>query len=163
MQVWSLGQEDPLEGEMATHSSILAGTIPWTEEPGGNDEKDNEINERMEKTHVISLSSLTWLFPITTLVPSPSTWRLSFSLFFLGCLSPSLPSIFLYSIVHIMLVTFWENLHQNHLVCMLKIQTSGPHSEPIKNLLSLGIWISADVSTCCLVPLKFKNSCSLVL
>ena len=31
----SLGQEDPLEKEMATHSSILAWEIPWTEEPGG--------------------------------------------------------------------------------------------------------------------------------
>ena len=35
MQVQSLGQEDPLEEEMATHSSILAWEIPWTEEPGG--------------------------------------------------------------------------------------------------------------------------------
>ena len=33
-QVQSLGQEDPLEKEMATHSSILAWGIPWTEEPG---------------------------------------------------------------------------------------------------------------------------------
>ena len=33
--VHSLGQEDPLEEEMATHSSILALKIPWTEEPGG--------------------------------------------------------------------------------------------------------------------------------
>jgi len=33
-QVQSLGQEDPLEAEMATHSSILAWEIPWTEEPG---------------------------------------------------------------------------------------------------------------------------------
>ena len=32
-QVWSLGREDPLEKEMATHSSILAWRIPWTEEP----------------------------------------------------------------------------------------------------------------------------------
>ena len=31
----SLGQEDPLEKEVATHSSILAWRIPWTEEPGG--------------------------------------------------------------------------------------------------------------------------------
>ena len=30
-----LAQEDPLEKEMATHSSILAWKIPWTEEPGG--------------------------------------------------------------------------------------------------------------------------------
>ena len=34
-RVWSLGWEDPLEGEMATHSSILAWKIPWTEELGG--------------------------------------------------------------------------------------------------------------------------------
>ena len=33
-QVQSLGQEDPLEKGMATHSSILAWRIPWTEEPG---------------------------------------------------------------------------------------------------------------------------------
>ena len=34
-QVRSLGQEDPLKKGMATHSSILAWRIPWTEEPGG--------------------------------------------------------------------------------------------------------------------------------
>ena len=34
IQVLSLGQEDPLEKEMETHSSILAWRIPWTEEPG---------------------------------------------------------------------------------------------------------------------------------
>ena len=35
-EVWvqSLGQEDPPEKEMATHSSILAWEVPWTEEPG---------------------------------------------------------------------------------------------------------------------------------
>ena len=33
-RVQSLGQEDPLEKEMATHSSTLAWKIPWTEEPG---------------------------------------------------------------------------------------------------------------------------------
>ena len=32
--VWSLGQEDPLEKGIATHSSILAWITPWTEEPG---------------------------------------------------------------------------------------------------------------------------------
>ena len=33
--IWSLGLEEPLEKETATHSSIVAWTIPWTEEPGG--------------------------------------------------------------------------------------------------------------------------------
>ena len=35
MQVQSLGQDDPLAQEMATHCSILAWKIPWTEQPGG--------------------------------------------------------------------------------------------------------------------------------
>ena len=35
MLVQSLGLEDPLEKEMATHSSVLAWEIPWAEEPGG--------------------------------------------------------------------------------------------------------------------------------
>ena len=35
IQVRSLGQERPLEKGMATHSSVLAWRIPWTEEPGG--------------------------------------------------------------------------------------------------------------------------------
>ena len=34
-QIRSLGREDPLEKEMATHCSILAWKVPWTEEPGG--------------------------------------------------------------------------------------------------------------------------------
>ena len=35
IQVLSLGEENPLEKEMATHSSIPAWEIPWTEQPGG--------------------------------------------------------------------------------------------------------------------------------
>ena len=35
MWILSVGWEDPLEKEMATHCSILAWRIPWTEEPGG--------------------------------------------------------------------------------------------------------------------------------
>ena len=34
-RIWSLGQEEPLEKGTATHSSILAWRIPWTEKPGG--------------------------------------------------------------------------------------------------------------------------------
>ena len=39
-QVQFLGPEDPLEKEMATHSSILAWRIPWTEESGGLHSKE---------------------------------------------------------------------------------------------------------------------------
>ena len=41
--VRSLGQEDPLEMEMATHPSILAWEIPWTEEPGGLQSMGSQI------------------------------------------------------------------------------------------------------------------------
>ena len=50
MQVRSLGQEDPLEEEMATHCSILAWEIPWTEEPGGLhawDCKESNVTEHV--------------------------------------------------------------------------------------------------------------------
>ena len=42
IQVPSLGREDPLEEEMATHSSILAWRILWSEEPGGLQSKVSE-------------------------------------------------------------------------------------------------------------------------
>ena len=41
--VRSLGQEDPLEKGMATHSSILAWRMPWTEEPGGLQSTGSQI------------------------------------------------------------------------------------------------------------------------
>ena len=42
IQVQSLGQEDPLEKGMATHSSTLAWRIPWTEEPGGLQSRESQ-------------------------------------------------------------------------------------------------------------------------
>ena len=42
MQVQSMGREDPLEEGMATHSSILAWRIPWTEEPDGLQSKGSQ-------------------------------------------------------------------------------------------------------------------------
>ena len=49
LQVQSLSQEDPLEEEMTTHSSILAWRIPWTEEPGGSpwDCKESGTTEQL--------------------------------------------------------------------------------------------------------------------
>ena len=40
--VWFLGQEDPLEKGIATHSSILAWEIPWTEKPGGLESMESQ-------------------------------------------------------------------------------------------------------------------------
>ena len=59
----SLGQEDSLEKEMATHSSILAWRIPWTEEPGGLQSmgSQRDTTERFHfhlVIHVVYLSSV---------------------------------------------------------------------------------------------------------
>ena len=48
MLVQSLGREDPLEKEMATHSSILAWEIPWTEEPGGQQSMGSQESDTTE-------------------------------------------------------------------------------------------------------------------
>ena len=53
--VWSLGQEDPLEKENATHSSILAWEIPWTEEPAGLQSMDHKESDTVEQI-IFSLS-----------------------------------------------------------------------------------------------------------
>ena len=48
-QVQSLGQEDPLEKEMATHSSILTRKIPWTEEPAGLQSMESQESDTTEQ------------------------------------------------------------------------------------------------------------------
>ena len=48
--VQSLGQEDPLEEEMATYSSILAWRIPWTEEPGESQSTGHKESDTTEAT-----------------------------------------------------------------------------------------------------------------
>ena len=50
MQVLSLGLEDPLEEEMATHSSIVAWKIPWTEEPGGLQSLESQTELKQAKS-----------------------------------------------------------------------------------------------------------------
>ena len=50
----TLGQEDPLEEDTATHSSILAWRIPWTEEPGGLQSmglQESDTTEQLTHTH----------------------------------------------------------------------------------------------------------------
>ena len=61
-QVQSLGQEDPLEKGMATHSSILAWKIPWTEEPGGL--------QFMVSQRVGHNSGITLTLPLYSMIPS---------------------------------------------------------------------------------------------
>ena len=56
IQVPSLGQEDPLEEEMATHSSILLWKIPWAEEPGGLQSVGSQrVLTKQLSLHVLSM------------------------------------------------------------------------------------------------------------
>ena len=57
-QVWSLGQEDPLKEEMATHSSILPRKIPWIEEPGGL----QSIASQRDTNEAIWVPSILWIW-----------------------------------------------------------------------------------------------------
>ena len=64
--VWTLGWEDTLEKEMATHSSVLAWRIPWTEEPGRLQFMGSDTTEWLTHTHThththISLLGFLWL------------------------------------------------------------------------------------------------------
>ena len=52
--VWSLGQEDPLEEEMAPHSNILAWKIPWTEEPDWLQSMGSQKSQTWLRTHACS-------------------------------------------------------------------------------------------------------------
>ena len=66
--VQSLGWEDPLEKEMATHSSILAWEIPWTEEPGGLQSTGSQ-----KVRHDLQLSTHTSRHEISDVITQKST------------------------------------------------------------------------------------------
>ena len=66
--VWSLGQEDPLEKGMATHSNILAWEIPWIEElgvllsteGGGGVTKESDMTQQLNNNHIFQYAILQW-------------------------------------------------------------------------------------------------------
>ena len=70
-QVLSLGPEDPLEKGMATHSSVLAWRIPWTEEPGGLQPAQSDMTEQLPLPYVIYGSSLV----VQTVKNLPAMWE----------------------------------------------------------------------------------------
>ena len=82
MRVQSLGWEDPLEEEMATHSSILAWKIPWTEEPGSPWScKESDLMEKQSTAyiseHEVARLKKVWLLR-TENTPNVSPQALSF-------------------------------------------------------------------------------------
>ena len=64
VQVQSLGQEEALEKEMATHPNILAWRIPWTDEPGGlqppGSQRVGHDQSDLAHTHTLNILSLHW-------------------------------------------------------------------------------------------------------
>ena len=70
-QVQSLGQEAPLEKEMATHSTILAWRIPWTEEPGG---LQSLVSQRVGHDWATSLSRFTFPRTEATRIKQTKVW-----------------------------------------------------------------------------------------
>ena len=64
-QVWSLGQEHPLEKEMTIHSSILAWKTPWTEEPSG---LESMGSQRVRHDSVTKQQQTTVLLPLGTVL-----------------------------------------------------------------------------------------------
>ena len=75
-EIWvqSLGQEDLLEKEMVTHSSILAWRIPWTEETGGLQSTGSQRvgHDRATNTTLSTVErvNVTWSF-----IPDPEKWK----------------------------------------------------------------------------------------
>ena len=67
-QVQSLGQEDPLEKRIATHSSILSWRIPWAEEPVGYNPwgcKESDTTEQLTLLNVLGIEDHTYMVLIT--------------------------------------------------------------------------------------------------
>ena len=102
MQVWSLGQEDPLEYKMATHSSILAWKTPWPEEPGGLQFMVwGTVRHNWARKHQVQCPYFAFPFPLL-LYPHHGTalrraaWRKGLGTSVLvtltKCLSPTRPS-----------------------------------------------------------------------
>ena len=85
--VWSLGQEDPLEKEMATHSSILAWRIPWMEEFGGLQSTESQRVQSLAKSgfcfSLANVFNMYFVFKIRlgkegcnwVLISSPAGWH----------------------------------------------------------------------------------------
>ena len=75
--VQSLSQEDPLEKEMATHSSTLAWRIPWREEPGSYSPWGHKELDTTERLHFNVSVSIKWIAYLNKMSPRRGTLFLS--------------------------------------------------------------------------------------
>ena len=115
-QVQSLGQEDPLEKEMATHSSILAWRIPWTEEPDGLQSMGSQRVNYDKVTNTLTFTQSFSLFLNGSYSMYSCVWLLSFVLMSVIVIQVSV-SVYCVCVLsclsHIQLfVTPWTVAHQ---------------------------------------------------
>ena len=96
MQARSLGQEDPLEKAIATHTSILAWKIPWTEEPGGLQSMGSRrVGHNQTTDHAHARSSLPVMLTLAFHLSGPQDSKDFFGQTALPLPSHHLPSMFL--------------------------------------------------------------------
>ena len=115
-QIWSLGWEDPLGKEMATHSNILAWRIPWTEEPGGSQSIGSQRVRQDWSVLACTQGSVKLTGPVNSRFlamssqPGKGCVRYHYWLLMSGRL-PSLLSLFMdfYNSVAEKVYSFWQN------------------------------------------------------
>ena len=95
-QVWSLGREDPLQKGMATHSSILAWRIPWTEELGGIQPRGSQ---RIGYNWVTNLHLHFFLFPMY-LYPVFNSYHMQY-IYICVCVCVYTHAIYIYIYIYI--------------------------------------------------------------
>ena len=107
-QVQPLGQEDLLEKQMATHSSILAWRIPWTEEPGGLQSMGSQRVDRTERLHFhflicsLQLNFLFWPLILHELHFTPTVlWFYANFILYLMLTTLCKPTLIVFLFLHI--------------------------------------------------------------
>ena len=120
-QIQSLGLEDPLEKGMATHSSILAWRIPWTEEPGRLQSMGSQ-----RFGHDLVINYTTQLFPTPGARSFWIVWIMRFSVWFVG--TGIIPSpcehLLLFLLTHQMVLSFslWVSSYIHTISTLLNAQ-----------------------------------------
>ena len=122
MQVWSLGREDLLEKEMATHSSVLAWEIPWTEEPG---RLQSMRSQRVGHDLATKQQQILWLYPFPTTCQLCSINSMYFTLGRYRFLCWLLPLLAVMNMNILLYLSFLTLKRGNTGICLLELAVTG--------------------------------------
>ena len=149
VRIWSLGWEDSLEQEMATHSSILAWELPWTEEPGGLQTiRSQRVGHDWVCMHTYTISQLVFYI---FLVDSPAWISKDKALFSLGSQSPH-PVLLKILLIYLLLkkkkkIASWGLLSSNRFGLILWVKMSSEN--PIHCQMLFTMLLKIETITCC--------------